>query len=220
MRRILAIDTAGDIGSLALMEDGELREEVVLKSDDGFAHFLFSQIEVLLKRHDWSLGSIDCFAAAAGPGSFTGVRVGLTAAKGFAETLGKPAAGFSNLAAIASFGSASLRAPVFDARRGEVYGAVYDLRGRLVQPECVTPFREWLARLPEEVEILSPQAELFQPMLAGTRFAHHLITPTPRALAAAIGRMAATLDLSRADPLILDANYVRRSDAEMFWKDA
>ena len=70
------------------------------------------------------LEEIDCFAAASGPGSFTGVRVGLAAVKGLAEALGKPAVGISNLRALSLFGKAALRAVVLDARRGEVYGAV------------------------------------------------------------------------------------------------
>lgn len=219
MIRILAMDTTADIGSLALMEDGELREEVLLKSADGFAHVLFAQIELLLRRHDWPLESIDCFASAAGPGSFTGVRVGLTAAKGFAETLGKRAAGVSNLAAIASFGTRELRAPVFDARRGEIYGAVYHRDGSLVQEERVMRFLDWLGQLPAGVELLSPQPDLFQPVLSGTAFSNHAITGTPRGLAAAIGRIAAARFNESGDPVALDANYVRRSDAELLWKD-
>ncbi len=72
---------------------------------------------------------VDCFAAASGPGSFTGVRVGLACVKGLAEALGKPAVAVSNLRAIASFGTAPWRAVVLDARRGEIYGAVYDAAG-------------------------------------------------------------------------------------------
>ena len=79
--RILAIDTTSDFGSLALHDAGALIEETPLHAPEGFSQILFGQIEALLNRHDWPLESIDVFAAAAGPGSFTGVRVGLTAAK-------------------------------------------------------------------------------------------------------------------------------------------
>jgi tRNA threonylcarbamoyladenosine biosynthesis protein TsaB len=219
MTRILAIDTTADIGSLALLEDAELREEILLKSEDGFAHLLFAQIDLLLKRHGWPLDSIGCFAAAAGPGSFTGVRVGLTAVKGFAETLGKRAVGVSNLEAIASFGHAELRAPVFDARRGEVYGAVYRSDGTLEQEERVLKFGEWLAHLPATAELISPTPALFAPMLRGTRFEGQEFTHAPRGLAAAIGRIAAGRHAASGDPLALDANYVRRSDAELLWRD-
>jgi tRNA threonylcarbamoyladenosine biosynthesis protein TsaB len=82
------------------------------------------------------LVEIDCFAAASGPGSFTGVRVGLSAVKGMAAALGKPAAGISNLRALASFGNLE---PAIEARRGEVYTAVYDAELRLVSPEVIAP---------------------------------------------------------------------------------
>ena len=71
---------------------------------------------------------MDCFAAASGPGSFTGVRVGLAAVKGLAEAAGKRVVAVSNLRALAFFGSAPLRATVIDARRGEVYAALYNSR--------------------------------------------------------------------------------------------
>jgi tRNA threonylcarbamoyladenosine biosynthesis protein TsaB len=135
------------------------------------------------------------------------VRVGLASIKGLAEAMGKPAAGISNLRAIASFGTAPLRAPVLDARRGEVYAAIYDAAGVLVQQETVGKFESWLAALPESgIEILSPDYAA-----EGVP-----IVRTPRELAAAVARLAPS---EAGDPAALDANYVRRSDAELFWKE-
>src|SRR6185312_15718033 len=82
---VLAIDTTADVGSIALASERGLIEEVVLDSPDGFAHVLLDEIEGLLKRHELNVWQIDAFASASGPGSFTGVRVGLTAVKGLAE---------------------------------------------------------------------------------------------------------------------------------------
>lgn len=207
--RVLAVDTTSDFGSLAIAEDGRVVEEVLLHSNDGFAHLLFPQIQALLARHGWALDSITCFAAAAGPGSFTGVRVGLAAMKGLAETLGRPVAAVSNLRALAAFGTRPLRAVFFDARRGEIYGAVYTAEGELAQPEIVQKFPDWVAGLPEgDLEFITPQAAIFAIPLGRE------ITEAPRALAGAIARMA-----EPADPLTADANYVRRSDAELFWVD-
>jgi len=146
--KVLAIDTTSECGSIALVEGARLIEEVPLHSPDGFAHVLFQAIERLLAGHQIELGGLDGFAAAAGPGSFTGVRVGLTAAKGLAEAVGHPVVAVSNLQALAWFGSRELRAPVLDARRGEVYGAVYDSALNLVHEETVSPFRAWLESLP------------------------------------------------------------------------
>ena len=76
---ILAIDTTSDLGSIAIVEHERVIEEVVLESGDGFAHVLFGDIEKLLARHGLRLNNVDGFASATGPGTFTGVRVGLTA---------------------------------------------------------------------------------------------------------------------------------------------
>lgn len=210
---VLAIDTTQESGSLALVRGTETLDEVALRAPTGFAHVLYGHIGELLRRNGLELAAVDCFAAASGPGSFTGVRVGLACVKGLAEALGKSAAAVSNLRAMASFGAAPLRAVVLDARRGEVYGAVYSASGEIVMPELVSPFPAWLASLREgELEFV---VQGYRPELAGTRFADARVVTVPEALAAAIGRLAG----DGGDPAALDANYVRRSDAELLWKD-
>ena len=163
-----------------------------------------------------------CFAAAAGPGSFTGVRVGLACVKGLAEATGRKVVAVSNLEAIARFGSAGQRATVLDARRGEIYGAVYSAAGDLLREPVVTRFPAWLDTLPAgDIEFLSTDFEPFRPALRGTRFETSRITTAPRALAAAVGQIAHerwSAGLA-VDPAAVDADYVRRSDAELFWKD-
>jgi tRNA threonylcarbamoyladenosine biosynthesis protein TsaB len=212
---VLAIDTTHEIGSVALLRGSDLLEEVTISAPGGFAHVLYGEIAALLARHSLTVQEVDCFAAASGPGSFTGVRVGLACIKGLAEALGKPAVGLSNLRVLATFGTAPLRAVVMDARRGEVYGAVYDAAGAVVVPETVAPLSVWLAGLPQgEIEFI---ASGFQPEVPGaTR-----IVAAPDALAAAIGHLAVAMYVAgdASDPAALDANYVRRSDAELFWKE-
>lgn len=211
---VLAIDTTGDVGSIALISAGGLIEEVVLDSPDGFAHVLFDEIERLLDRHTLNISQIDAFASASGPGSFTGVRVGLTAVKGLAEATGRKVIAVSNLQALAWYGSRPLRAVVLDARRGEVYGGVYDERLRPVQDEVVASLPVWLASLPlGELEIIT---QGFPFDLADAR-----VIQAPKALAGAIGRIAFDKLLAGqvSDPAEIDANYVRRSDAELLWKD-
>jgi tRNA threonylcarbamoyladenosine biosynthesis protein TsaB len=217
---ILAVDTTHEFGSLALLRGTDVLEEMLLHSPDGFGQILFARIGELLARQNCKTADMDCFASASGPGSFTGVRIGLACVKGLAEATGKPAVAVSNLAAMATFGSSALRAVVLDARRGEIYGAVYDARGTPVVPETVMPFTAWLHTLPDaEVEFISTDFSPFAPALAGTRFAAAPVTTAPRALAAALGRIAREkLRAGQAsDPAGLDANYVRRSDAELFW---
>ncbi len=220
--RILAIDTTTEFGSLALVSGGAVGWETPLRSSEGFGHILFDRIALIFENAGWKLDQIDCFAAAAGPGSFTGVRVGLAAVKGLAEALGRPAVGVSNLEAIAWHGTAPLRAAFADARRGQIYGAVYDADLHLVSPEVVALFPEWLATLPAGgLQLLSTDAPAFRPALAGTRFHRDGLCQVPRALAAAIGRIAEERFLAgrAAGPAALDASYVRRSDAELFWRE-
>jgi tRNA threonylcarbamoyladenosine biosynthesis protein TsaB len=215
---LLSIDTTTELGSIALVETDRVVEEVPIHSPDGFAHVLFQQIERLLARHTVKLAALEGFAAAAGPGSFTGVRVGLTAVKGLAEATGRKVVAVSNLRALAWFGTRALRAPVLDARRGEIFGAVYDAGLHLVRDEVVAPFPQWLASLPEgDIEIITNGFLAgFEPAL---RFP---LVEAPRSLAGAVGRIAA-LQLALGggrDPAEIDANYVRRSDAERLWIDS
>jgi tRNA threonylcarbamoyladenosine biosynthesis protein TsaB len=220
--RILAIDTTTEFGSIALVQSGAVVWETPLHSSEGFGQILFDRVAMIFERAGWKLAEIDCFAAAAGPGSFTGVRVGLAAVKGLAEALGRRVVGVSNLAAIAWHGTAPLRAAIADARRGQIYGAVYDAKLKLVSPEVVAALPEWLAALPpDEVQLLSTDPAAFRPALAGTRFEKDGFREVPRALAGAIGRIAEERFLAglAADPAELDASYVRRSDAELFWRE-
>jgi tRNA threonylcarbamoyladenosine biosynthesis protein TsaB len=209
--RIVAIDTTSEFGSIALIHDGEVVEETLLHSPNGFGHVLFPSLAQLMERHGWRFDQVTGFAAGAGPGSFTGVRVGLAAVKGLAETAGVQAAAVSNLEAMASLGTSELRAPFFDARRGEIFGALYDAGLKAVRPATAQPFATWLASLPPDAELMTPDLAPFLDALSG-----RAATTTPRALAGAIGKLALT---QLQDPIILDANYVRRSDAELNWKD-
>ncbi len=125
-RRLVGIDTTSEFGSLALVERGAVLEEIPLHAPDGFGHVLFPQLRRLMDRHGWTYESVEGFVAGAGPGSFTGVRVGIAAVKGLAEAAGARAAAISNLRALASHGASSTRAVFYDARRGEIYAALYD----------------------------------------------------------------------------------------------
>jgi tRNA threonylcarbamoyladenosine biosynthesis protein TsaB len=146
----------------------------------------------------------------------------LACIKGLAEACGKPAVAVSNLQALAWFGSSRLRAAVMDARRGEVYGAVYDADGHILVPETVGGFSLWLETVPRHgVEFVYSGFSAFRELLAGTLWEHAPALTAPRALARAIAHLAACR-LARGeaqDPAALNANYVRRSDAELFWKE-
>lgn len=193
---ILALDTTTEQASVAIRKAGVTVAEETVTTTDGHSYLLFQMIQTALANSRIALNEIDCFATASGPGSFTGVRLCMTAAKGLAEATGKPAAGISNLRALATFGTAPLRSPIIDARRGQIYTAVYNSNLALISEETLTTAGAWS---------VSPEVELIK---------------SAPPLAAAIA-LCAELDgpLNWHDPALLDANYVRRSDAEMHWTD-
>ncbi len=219
---LLAVDTTREFGSVALLRGGELLDEILIHAPDGFSGVLYDHLRRILERHSVRVNQIACFAAASGPGSFTGVRVGLASVLGLAEATGGKMVAVSNLEVLASFGTGALRAAVLDARRGEVYCGLYDAQGQAVLPESVSKFPAWLDSLPAaDIEFVAPDFAPFQGALVGTRFAASRVTIAPRALAGAIGRIALSrlqAGLAR-DPASIEPNYVRRSDAELFWKE-
>ncbi len=214
---ILAVDTTSQVASVAIRKDGRTVAEIVLESTDGFGHVIFTAIERCRNEAGLSLNRIDCVAAASGPGTFTGLRIGLSVVKGLAEALGKPVAGISNLRALGSFGKnpRSQRPVVLDARRGEVYAAVYDADLKLVLPEVVLPFSAWLGGLDPSAsyEFISPTKLAFEDSL----YAAMPFVESPRALAPAVA-LCAERDGHEGkwlEPAALDANYVRRPDASL-----
>jgi tRNA threonylcarbamoyladenosine biosynthesis protein TsaB len=218
---ILALDTSSNLASVAIRADGKMLSEVTLESNEGFAHLIFSAIDQCKREAKLDLEQIDCFAAASGPGSFTGIRVALSAIKGLAYAMDKPAIGISNLRALSSFGirPGSLRAVVLDARHGELYAGLYDHELECKSAEVVTPFCSWVADLNsgQDYEFILPP-----PLsLDGTPFAGASFTAPGKFLAGAVALCAerdGTLGKWK-DPAAVDANYVRRSDAELFWRE-
>lgn len=223
---ILAIDTTTEYGSLALQRGEDLLECQEVHAQQAFSRVLFGEISALLERHGLWLEDVELFAAAAGPGSFTGVRVGLTAAKGLAVVKGKRVVPVSNLAATAALAPPGPRIliPVLDARRGELYAGVYE-RAEGGKPLPLRPLMEEIvvgpAALEERLAGLSlPLADtaFCGPEVGRLPLAHFARLETGRALAAAVARLArfAYQSGQAATPEAAAANYVRRSDAEIF----
>ncbi len=214
---VLAVDTTSPSGSLALQQDGRLVIEFALDAPDGFAHLIFPAIQEICDRAGVRFAKIDCFAAANGPGSFTGVRVGVSAVKGLAEALGKAAAGASTLRALSSFGNSEFRAVAMDTHRGDVYAAVYDSEGRALMEDSATDFHSWLEALSAPVnQFIFPAADgHLAAALKGTRFDGVSTVEAPSRLAAAVAACAEKDGLAGLwrDPAALDANYVREFSA-------
>src|SRR6266853_5550650 len=123
---ILAIDTSTRAGSIALLRDRQVLGEIAAREETPYSTRLFRDLELLQTSAKFRMSQIDVFAVAAGPGSFTGLRVGLTAVKGWAEVHQKPIASISGLEAIAAQANVEdVVSPFLDARRGHVFGSTY-----------------------------------------------------------------------------------------------
>lgn len=124
---ILAFETSAKAGSAALMQDGRLLGESYQNTGLTHSQTLLSMAENLLTSCGYTPQQVEVVAVAAGPGSFTGIRIGVAAAKGFAWGLELPCCGVSTLEAMAeNFGAFDgYIVPVMDARRSQVYNAVF-----------------------------------------------------------------------------------------------
>jgi tRNA threonylcarbamoyladenosine biosynthesis protein TsaB len=156
--RVLAVDTTSERGSVCVTERGEVLGEIRLASSVQYSERLFRSIEFIFQHLPFQLSDIDLFAAARGPGSFTGLRVGLAAMDAFVAAHKKKGVGVSTLEALAwKTGIRDvLIAPTIDARRGDVYGAVYRRAATDADSETLVEERppvvlkpaQWLASLP------------------------------------------------------------------------
>jgi len=131
--RILALDTTTGSGSVALLENTRLLAEINAESALTHSARLLKAVDYLLKKNSLQIQDIDGFAVAAGPGSFTGIRIGLSTAKAFAFASRKPVAPVSSLAALAlklRETQGRLFCPFLDAKKGEVYAALFETQDR------------------------------------------------------------------------------------------
>lgn len=214
---ILGVDTSGQNGSVALVEfeQGSARTlEVVPLEGGAFSAQLIPQIADLLKRHKRTKADIDGFAVVSGPGSFTGLRVGLAAIKALAEVLGKPIAAISLLEAIVrASGKMGEFTAVLDAGRGEVYlGNFSIVNGRAKVGEQSLPKLAELSPSNGQ-DIITPDAKIADLLRSHGLRVHQISYPKSDFIAAlGFEKMRNEEIVSSID---LDANYIRRSDAEM-----
>ena len=234
---VLALDTSSPSGSLAVLRDETVVGVVSTATGEVYSSRMFRELEFLLGELSLRMEEFELFAVAAGPGSFTGLRVGLAAVKGWAEVYGKPIAAVSALEAVAvqARSNAALIVPVLDARRGQLYFGLYRRaagEGRLAldgEEYVMTPaeFFEALRHRTggTEFSIVTPQPELFSGMASLQQEIANLsavVEPASAVLAPFIGQLGFQQAKrgQLADPLSLDANYVRRTDAELHWKES
>ena len=216
---VLAIDTSSKHGSVTLCRGDSVTFDVLglTKIEGGtYSARLVPSIAGLISRAGLSKTHIDGFVIVDGPGSFTGLRVGLSTIKGLCEVLGKPLVTVSMLEALAlTHGSGGETViTVLDAGRGEVYVAEFTIRrdrGEL-RTQFMVKLDEFLQQLPD----LKPRVITTLPKVTGKE--NGTITLVEPLHADAIARIGLRklLDGETVDAATLDANYIRRSDAELF----
>jgi len=202
------------------------------ESNVDYSSWLLPTVESCLGEAGVKLEGLDLLAACTGPGSFTGVRVGLTTVKAWAEVYGKKVVGVSRLEAMARFAKsgAAFVAACYDAQRGQIFAALYRWKdGGLerIEEEMVTEAGSFLRMASEKagrekIAWVSLDPELITGTAgweARAAIGDHMHR-VEGDLADKIGEVAEERARKQefTDALELDANYVRRSDAEIFWK--
>jgi len=234
MMHFLLLDTADARGSVALFRSEELLALDPHPAEEDFSSWLLPAVRRLLDHNRLTHSDLDGYAVCSGPGSFTGLRVGLTSVKAWAEIHRKPIAAVSRLEAFAAGDILSgppdppYTAVFSDARRGQVFAALYDRFSNAIEPETVIALQTFLGKagaVARETAILwkTPDPGLLVALpewRARLQFGDSL-EPVDTPFAGRLGRLACRKFLERqtTDALALDANYVRRSDAELTWKD-
>ena len=219
---LISVDTSGRNGSVALCRgDADSFETLQLKSLEGgtYSARLMPAIAELLEQNNFKKTDLGGFVVVSGPGSFTGLRVGLATVKGLCEIFQQPLATVSMLEALAMTygGGAGVVTAVLDAGRSEVYVGQY----RIPSGQAMV-IHEWIAKLEEFAsntagiggELLTPDAKVADALRTAGSDVHVV-----QALRADdIGRIGSRKLLSGevADPATVDVNYIRRSDAEIF----
>lgn len=235
---ILAIETSTNTASVALLQTLEEKKsfpvqervlgELNLNLSGNHSVTLMPAIDHLLRKTNLGIRQVEGLALALGPGSFTGLRIGVSTVKGLAYALGIPVVGVSTLDALAqnlSYAS-KLICPVLDARKKEVYAAIYrgDGSGYLekISPDMVIPPEELGRRLQEEVIFLGNAVEVYrelwqkqlglQALFVAPEFSYPRAIHVAR-LSLPKFQSGQTLDLFSFTPL-----YLRRSEAEINWE--
>ena len=218
---VLALDTTTRAGSVAVVADDGVRSTVV--GDPSVTHGARLPLDLMRALDDAHvpLSSLDLLAVAAGPGSFTGLRVGISAMQGLAMATGRQIAAVSALDALAAAG-ANDRDDVgawMDAQRGEVFATLYDPSGTRVaiEPSAMRPgatLDAWRAALNGRVRFVGDGAVRYAELIRERLGANvDIVAPPP--LAPIVGRLALASPERAVSPHAVVPIYIRRPDAEL-----
>ncbi|MDK6809848.1 tRNA (adenosine(37)-N6)-threonylcarbamoyltransferase complex dimerization subunit type 1 TsaB [Ligilactobacillus agilis] len=222
--KILAIDTSNKPLSVAVLEDQELLAEITTNAQRNHSITLMPLIKEVLQRANVKVADLDRIAVAQGPGSYTGLRIGVTTAKTLAFTLNKELVGVSSLKtlAVAYPNTEALLVPVFDARRENVFAAAYQWQaGHLVEVIAEGHYAfanlcQRLADFNQKVIFIGRDSQNFASNLKASDLDYQLASPNfayPRAMEVALlGQVATPVAIQTFVP-----NYLRLTQAEMQW---
>jgi tRNA threonylcarbamoyl adenosine modification protein YeaZ/ribosomal-protein-alanine acetyltransferase len=227
--RCLALDTTTRVGSVAIVRDDEIVDQRGGDGERTFAERLPGEAIALVRAHGLALDDVDLFAVASGPGSFTGMRIGIATVQGLAFVQNRRVVGVSALEALAQIGSRDREpgtrvAAWMDAHRHDVFAALYEVtEAPLFSPERLSAIDEptvgspgvVLARQSTLDVAIGDGATLYGDVIA--RSSPGALIVAPPALAGAIGRMA-IVRARRGESMNPDGIqplYVRRPDAEV-----
>ena len=215
---VLAVDSSDRNGTIALARCGPGEGcdivEMVQLAGGTFSAQLIPQIAAILAKHGLGKESIDGFAVVSGPGSFTGLRIGLAAVKAMAEVLEKPIAAVSLLEAVASAGDAGGRVvAALDAGRNEVYAGEYEIAGAVKRISESLVTQAGLIMVAGSHLVITPDRKLAD----AARTAGLRVEQIRRPGSDAVARLGWKKILSGeiVSPETLDANYIRRMDGEI-----
>lgn len=221
--RLIAIETATLIGSIAIADDEKLISELTLNIKATHSEKLMAAIDHLMELSGLTLNDMDAIAVSIGPGSFTGLRIGLSAAKGLSYGSGKPLIGIPTLDALASNLSFSryLVCPILDARKGEVYTAIYSKNEKVADDMAVKP-ASLIEMIKEDTVFLGDGVSAYRNLLKEQLRGLYHEAPLPLQLPKASNVAILALDRLRNndvdDPFTLVPRYIRKSEAELKWK--
>jgi tRNA threonylcarbamoyladenosine biosynthesis protein TsaB len=219
----LGIDTSTPAGSVAVQREDRLLGEINLDTGVHHQERLLRSIDYLLDLAGLNISGVDLFAVALGPGTFTGLRVGIATVKGLAVARGAPVFGFSTLLALAHryIARGLPVAPMIDAGRGEVYSALYGGgQGGLreISPEQGGPPEAFLASLPSgPILFCGNGAGVYRDLILRMRSGNDALVGDPCFLGATLGRLGAS-KLREGCPWSIGSlkpNYLRPPDAEL-----
>jgi tRNA threonylcarbamoyladenosine biosynthesis protein TsaB len=223
--RILAVDTATISCSVGVLDAGRLMAEVTSEKKQTHSKHLMKMIDTVVHMAGIRMDEMDIFAATVGPGSFTGIRIGISTVQGFARALSKPVVGVSSLEALThQAGSACpfLICPLLDARKGEVYAALYQSEKnglRRIIEEHVSPLEKVLYRIEAPCLFVGSGAQVYGKLIGEKLGAHAMFAGEilGKIRAETVGRIAMqriqTKDYENLNQLI--PHYVRKSDAQI-----